>query len=75
LVALQNALQGFLVSERRTWVINQATWVGSILMLAVAYLGVNGGQPGAIAAAMGMSIGSISEIIYLACCWRWQQQK
>ena len=74
-VALQNAIQGFLVSERRTWVVNQATWVGSIFMLTVAYLGINGGQPGAIAAAIGMSIGAISEIIYLVCCWRWQGQK
>jgi O-antigen/teichoic acid export membrane protein len=74
-VALQNAIQGFLVSEGRTWVVNQATWVGSLSMLAAAYLGISSGRSGAIAAAIGMSIGSISEIIYLVWCWRWQGYK
>jgi progressive ankylosis protein len=74
-VALQNAIQGFLVSEGRTWGVNQATWVGSIVMLGIAYLGINLGQPGAIAAAVGMLLGSIAEIIYLCSCWQWQRKK
>jgi progressive ankylosis protein len=38
-VSVQNAIQGFLVSEGRTWGVNQAAWVGAIVMLSTAYLG------------------------------------
>jgi progressive ankylosis protein len=65
LVSLQNAIQGFLVSEGRTWMINYATWVGAISMLAVAYIGVQSGYNGAICAAVGMMAGTIAEIGFL----------
>jgi Na+-driven multidrug efflux pump len=70
LVSIQNAMQGFLVSEGRTWGVNQAAWVGAIVMLATAYLGVKLGQNGAVAAAIGMSLGGIMEIGYLFYSWR-----
>jgi progressive ankylosis protein len=70
LVSIQNALQGFLVSAGRTWGINQAAWIGAIVMLATAYLSVQLGQSGAIAAAMGMIVGNIIEISYLCYCWQ-----
>ncbi|WP_310485815.1 hypothetical protein [Chamaesiphon sp. VAR_48_metabat_403] len=65
LVSIQNALQGFLVSAGRTWGVNQAAWIGAIVMLATAYLAVQLEQNGAIAAAIGMVIGGIIEISYL----------
>jgi progressive ankylosis protein len=70
LVSLQNALQGFLVSEGRTWGVNQAAWVGAIVMLGTAYLGSQLGQNGAIAAAIGMIVGNLMEISYLFYSWR-----
>jgi progressive ankylosis protein len=69
-VSLQNAIQGFLVSEGRTWGVNQAAWVGAVAMLGTAYLAVKSGQDGAIAAAIGMMLGSLMEIVYLYYCWR-----
>lgn len=65
LVALQNATQGFLVSEGRNWSINYATWIGSIVMLGTAYFGVQSGWDGAVSAAIGMTLGAMSEISYL----------
>jgi progressive ankylosis protein len=65
LVSLQNALQGFLVSEGRTWGVNHAAWVGAIVMLGAAYLASQLGQNGAIAAAIGMLLGNTLEIGYL----------
>ena len=70
LVSIQNALQGFLVSAGRTWGVNQAAWIGAIVMLGTAYLAVQMGQNGAIAAAMGMIVGNSLEIGYL--CYLWQ---
>ncbi len=70
LVSLQNALQGFLVSDGRTWGVNQAAWVGAVVMLATAYFGTQWGQNGAIAAALGMMLGSLGEIGYLFYSWR-----
>lgn len=70
LVSVQNALQGFLVSEGRTWGINQAAWVGAVVMLGAAYLGTQLGQNGAVAAALGMILGVIMEIGYLFYSWR-----
>jgi progressive ankylosis protein len=69
-VALQNALQGFLVSEGRTWGVNQAAWVGAIVMLGSAYSASQLGQNGAIAAAIGMIVGNVMEIGYLSYSWR-----
>ena len=71
-VSVQNAIQGFLVSEGHTWGINQAAWIGAIVMLGTAYLGAQSGQNGAIAAAIGMILGNIMEIGYLFWIWRWK---
>jgi progressive ankylosis protein len=70
LVSLQNALQGFLVSDGRTWGVNQAAWVGAVAMLATAYFGTQLGQNGAISAALGMIVGSLGEVGYLFYSWR-----
>lgn len=70
LVAIQNALQGFLVSQGRTWGVNQGAWVGAVIMLGSAYLAAQSGQNGAIAAAIGMILGSAIEIGYLFYAWR-----
>jgi progressive ankylosis protein len=70
LVSLQNALQGLLVSDGRTWGVNQAAWVGAVAMLGTAYFGTQLGQNGAISAALGMMLGSLGEIGYLVYSWR-----
>ena len=70
LVSIQNALQGFLVSEGRTWSINQAAWIGAIVMLASAYFASQLEQNGAISAAIGMILGNTIEIGYLVYRWR-----
>jgi progressive ankylosis protein len=70
LVSLQNAAQGFLVSEGHTWSVNQAAWVGAIVMLGTAYLGIKFGQDGAIAAASAMTLGAVMEIGYLFYSWQ-----
>jgi progressive ankylosis protein len=74
LVSVQNALQGFLVSEGRTWGVNQAAWVGAVVMLSTAYLAAQLGQNGAIAAALGMILGNLMEIGYLFYSWRWKSK-
>jgi progressive ankylosis protein len=75
LVSVQNALQGFLVSEGRTWTVNQATWLGAIMMLGTAYFTIQSNLNGSIAAATGMVIGGITEIGYLLYSWRKQPPK
>jgi progressive ankylosis protein len=70
LVSVQNALQGFLVNEGRTWGVNQAAWIGAMVMLSAAYLAVQLGQDGAIAAAIGMICGNMLEIGYLGYLFR-----
>jgi progressive ankylosis protein len=75
LVSIQNALQGFLVSEGRTWAVNQATWMGAIMMLGTAYFAVQASLNGSISAATGMVIGGITEIGYLLYSWRKQPPK
>lgn len=70
LVSLQNALQGFLVSQGHTWCINQAAWVGAVVMLGTAYLSAQLGQNGAMAAAQGMILGVMMEVGYLFYSWR-----
>jgi progressive ankylosis protein len=74
-VSVQNSVQGFLVSEGRTWGVNHAAWVGAIVMLGMAYLGVQLGQNGAIAAAIGMILGGMIEIGYLFYSWIWRAKK
>jgi progressive ankylosis protein len=75
LVSIQNALQGFLVSEGRTWAVNQATWLGATMMLGTAYFAAQANLNGSIAAATGMVIGGIMEIGYLFHCWHKQTPK
>jgi progressive ankylosis protein len=65
LVALQNAAQGFLVTQGRNWSINYAAWLGAIVMLGTAYFGVKLGWDGAISAALGMTLGALAEISLL----------
>ena len=69
LVSLQNTVQGFLVSEGRTWGINQAAGIGVIVMLGVADFGTQSGQNRADAAALGKILGVIMEISYLFYSW------
>jgi progressive ankylosis protein len=74
LVSVQNAIQGFLVSEGRTWAVNQATWMGAIIMLGTAYFAVQSSINGSIAAAIGMVLGGIMEIINLFHSWHWRSK-
>ncbi|MGB3208661.1 MAG: hypothetical protein WBB28_27040 [Crinalium sp.] len=66
LVALQNATQGFLVGEGRTGVVNQATTVGTVVLLIIASSAVQSGMNGAIAAAVAMVAALVTELICLA---------
>ncbi|MBD2041019.1 hypothetical protein [Microcoleus sp. FACHB-672] len=66
LVAAQNATQGFLVGSGQTRGVNRATWMGTTILLLGAFLGVQLGVPGAIAAATAMIIALISEVSCLA---------
>ena len=59
LVSLQNATQGFLVSDGRTGTVNLSTWLGTSALLLIAGLAVNAGMGGALAAAIAM-VGSLS---------------
>ncbi len=65
MVALQNATQGFLVSEGRTGRVNSATWVSTAVLLGVATLTVRAGVKGATSAAIAMVAGMLVEIICL----------
>lgn len=69
-MALQNAIQGFLVSEGRTWTVNYATWIGAAVMLGAAYGGVQSGQLGSISAAIGMALGGVMEVGFLLYGWQ-----
>ncbi|MCU0517195.1 MAG: hypothetical protein MUC60_10090 [Oscillatoria sp. Prado101] len=66
LVAVQNATQGFLVGSGQTLGVNRATWTGTIILLLVAFLGVQFGAPGAIAAALAMIVALGTEVSCLA---------
>jgi progressive ankylosis protein len=66
LVALQNVIQGFLVGQGRTGRVNQATWLGTTMLLGTAGLLVNMGMPGAVAAAIAMALGILVEVLFLA---------
>lgn len=65
LVALQNATQGFLVGAGKTGGVNQATWIGTTVLLGIAWLSVRGGLSGAIAAAMAMVAALLIEVLFL----------
>lgn len=64
-VALQNATQGFLVSENRTGHVNLSTWLGTGTLLIITTLAVNTGMNGAMAAAIAMITSMLVEIICL----------
>lgn len=65
LVALQNAIQGFLISEGLTSHINAATWLGTTVLLAAAALGIRTGAQGATAAAVAMLAALVVETVWL----------
>ncbi len=54
LTALQNAGQGFLVSQGKTKAVNFATWLGTSVLLTVAFICIQNNLSGAIASAIGM---------------------
>jgi progressive ankylosis protein len=62
LVAVLNAVQGFMVSEGRTGGVNLATWLGTAALLGVAIVAVNRGWAGAIAAATAMLAAMLVEV-------------
>jgi progressive ankylosis protein len=65
LVALQNAIQGFLVGRGRTGQVNLATWLGTSVLLGLAGLLVSKGLPGALAAAIAMGVAMCTEVFLL----------
>jgi progressive ankylosis protein len=64
-VALQNATQGFLVSENRTGHVNLSTWLGTGTLLIIASFAISKGMNGAMAAAIAMITSMLVEIICL----------
>jgi progressive ankylosis protein len=70
MVAVQNATQGFLVSEGRTGSVNLATWISTGVLLAVATLAVKFGIQGATSAAIAMVAGMLVEVI----CLLWKRR-
>ncbi|MTJ50177.1 hypothetical protein [Dolichospermum sp. UHCC 0259] len=64
-VALQNATQGFLVSENRTGHVNLSTWLGTGTLLIIATLAINKGMNGAMAAAIAMITSMLVEVTCL----------
>jgi hypothetical protein len=66
LVALQNACQGFLISEGRTSRINIATWIGTIVLLSVTVFGVGQGWTGVKSASVAMIFALTVELSLLA---------
>jgi progressive ankylosis protein len=71
LVALQNATQGFLVSDGRTGRVNLSTWLGTLTLLVIAIAMVQLGQPGAVAAATAMVAAMAIEVL----CLVWQHRQ
>jgi progressive ankylosis protein len=65
LVALQNAIQGFLVGRGRTGQVNLATWLGTAVLLGLAGILVSKGLPGALAAAIAMGVAMCTEVFLL----------
>jgi O-antigen/teichoic acid export membrane protein len=64
-VALQNATQGFLVSENRTGHVNLSTWLGTGTLLIIATFAINKGMNGAMAAAIAMITSMLVEVTCL----------
>jgi progressive ankylosis protein len=65
LVALQNAIQGFLVSTGLTGQVNRATIIGTVVLLSLAGTLVKVGLPGALAAAIAMGAAMLTEVSLL----------
>jgi hypothetical protein len=65
LIAIQNAIQGFLMTEQKTGHINAATWLGTAVLLSSALLGIKAGLLGATAAASAMVFALASETTWL----------
>ena len=70
LVACQNAVQGFLMTEHKTTHINVATWLGTGVLLSVAFIGTRAGISGATAAAWAMIMALAVEAAWLSHCLR-----
>lgn len=66
LVALQNALSGFLIRRGLTAPVNAATWLGTAALLSGAFTGVKAGWPGATAAVLAMAAALLVEVAWLA---------
>jgi hypothetical protein len=65
LVAMQNAIQGFLVGQGKTQGVNHSTWAGTIILLVVSSLAIQIGINGALAAALAMLASLSTEIVFL----------
>ena len=65
LIAVQNACQGLLVAEGRSGKINQATYLGTCVLLAGATAGILAGYGGAFAAALSMVGAILVETLWL----------
>lgn len=66
MVALQNAIQGLLIADRRTGRVNLSTWLGTGALLIVAMVMVERGAHGATAAAVSMVAALGLETLVLA---------
>ncbi|MBD2179186.1 hypothetical protein H6F42_19880 [Pseudanabaena sp. FACHB-1998] len=66
LTALQNAGQGFLVGQGKTNRVNLATWLGTAVLLTVAFLSIQNHLAGATSAAVAMVAAMVTELI---CLW------
>jgi O-antigen/teichoic acid export membrane protein len=65
LVALQNAAQGLMIGAGKTGRVNQATWLGTALLLVVTWGLMRAGLAGATAAAIAMVAALSLEMIWL----------
>jgi hypothetical protein len=65
LVAAQNAIQGYCIVEGANWSIQQATMGSLATTLVVTWSGISWGQPGALAAILGMLSGLVVEVVLL----------
>ena len=72
LTALQNAGQGFLVGQGKTSRVNLATWLGTFVLLTVAFLSIQNHLAGATSAALAMVAAMVTELI---CLWWYLYRK
>jgi progressive ankylosis protein len=64
-IAVQNALQGFLIGEGKTRKINEATWVATFTLLCAATIGIGVNISGSTSAAFAMALSLLVEVGYL----------